>query len=206
VNILNPFGPPVGRFEISYQKVEELNECAERILKSYNAPSDKIGLTHYHDYEIAIPRIDINVLNEFTLKVTEYLNKCWTGKNKVELINAWFNCMQSSDFNPVHNHKKSGHIAVVGFLKLPDNFKNERDYETKINKKTGAGMKYPGCLNLFHGNSTYFSNSVVRIQPEVGSFYIFPSDISHSVNPYTSNGERRSLAINFAVKNSNQYI
>jgi hypothetical protein len=35
------------------------------------------------------------------------------------------------------------------------------------------------------------------VKPQVGDFYIFPSDLFHCVYPFKTVGERRSFSVNF---------
>ena len=140
-------------------------------------------------------------LQDLSRHIHEYLS-AWKKKQSVhvEPVNAWFNCMQSFDVNPVHHHRNDGVLIMIGFLKLPDKLQQEHFEEIKLQKK-GAARKFAGFLNLIHGSASNLSSPVFSIKPRVGEFYIFPSDVLHSVNPYSSDGERRTLAANFIFNN-----
>ncbi len=96
------------------------------------------------------------------------------------LTGVWCNNYIEGDFNPMHWHP-AGHISGVGFLKIPDDMSTSR----------GSGE-----LNLMYGSPVEFTHTLWRITPEEGDFYFFPAWMIHSVNPFRSKGERRSMSFN----------
>ena len=57
-----------------------------------------------------------------------------------------------------------------------------------------------GELNLFYGEDSKYNNHHVRLQPEVGTIYYFPEWMTHAVNPFRGEGERRTMAFNVICK------
>ena len=53
-----------------------------------------------------------------------------------------------------------------------------------------------GHIQFTYGNDSKFSNATVMIKPQVGDFYLFPSDLWHTVYPFSTKGERRSFSMN----------
>ena len=198
MQLVYPFGPPIGKFVISNNKIEQLNEYAETLLIDYDTKNSHPETTGWLGYEIKIPEEKWkNTIEEFSKNVNNYLNHFYRNSQlEIMITNAWLNSMKNLDVNPLHHHKGDGMLIVIGFLKLPEGLQKEHQEEIELSKK-GAARKYAGFLNLVYGSNTHFSNSVLKIKPEVGDFYIFPSDVSHCVNPYFSSGERRSIAVNF---------
>ena len=47
------------------------------------------------------------------------------------------------------------------------------------------------------GSAGNYSATNFMIKPQVGDFYVFPSDLFHCVYPFFTKGERRSFSANF---------
>ena len=57
-----------------------------------------------------------------------------------------------------------------------------------------------GKLELIHGTKQFLSESVFKITPKVGDFYLFPHYMMHTVYPFkNTKEERRSISFNARV-------
>ena len=112
----------------------------------------------------------------------------------VVIHQAWGNISVAGDFNPVHHH--TGEVSGVGYLKLPDDIEREWLLE---DHDPSAGM-----INFWDGRPASGSVHMYRVKPVVGDIFFFPAWLSHSVNPFRSNGERWSFSFNLAVTNQNE--
>ena len=111
-------------------------------------------------------------------------------KRKLKLNAAWINYMVAGDFNPPHIHSP-GHFSCVLFLQIPEELKKEnKEY-------IGTSHAGPGGIIFRYGENGIFNRTAYEFFPEVGDFYIFPSDLVHWVFPFKSKGKRISISANF---------
>ena len=110
----------------------------------------------------------------------------------IDFVSGWIVRQFSGDFNPLHSHPNC-QLASVGYIELP-----EWDREIKEDEMDD----YPrvGHLEITHGVPMQFSNTSMVIKPEVGDYYVFPSYLLHTVYPFKTKGERRSISINMIVQ------
>ena len=112
------------------------------------------------------------------------------------LVGAWFNINKKGDYNKQHFHitgEYLPHLSAVYYLKTSKNcgkinFVNP-DQFINVNPFFQKKLKF---FNPF--NSPEYS-----INPEEMDLILFPSSLSHYVEPNTSNEERISLAFNIKV-------
>ena len=107
------------------------------------------------------------------------------------LSKAWINEMKSGEYNPIHFHtspKTVVGLSSVLMLKRPDWYGIEASKE-----------QFPanGWLEFSGGDQATLSMSQVRVDAQVGEFYVFPYTLLHGVYPFNSTDEvRRTLAYN----------
>ena len=118
--------------------------------------------------------------------VKNYLNKEIT---KFNINGSWVVSQFSNEYNSVH--WRNGHISGAGFLKVPPTF-GETFQKDKKNLN--------GKLSLIHGQRAFMSDSLFKITPVVGDFYIFPHYLMHTVYPFKdTDEERRSISFNEVI-------
>jgi len=108
--------------------------------------------------------------------------------SSLEVSSMWINYMKSNEFNPPHNH--NGDLSFVAYPDVP----TEIIKENKLYKGTTIG---PGGISWFYGyhlNQQYLDE--VRIMPQAGDLFIFPSSLKHWVYPFRSEVERVSVSGN----------
>jgi hypothetical protein len=141
--------------------------------------------------------------NAYTKIVQPYLKayhqayKTWYSLNltNIETKAVWVNFMKKGESNPPHIHHNC-HLSSVIFIDIPDAIKEEQ----KNWKGTGEG---PAGLTFFTGNPQNFHTNSFNFRPEVGDFFIFPWNLTHSVNSFYSDVTRISIAANFLLKDNN---
>ena len=139
----------------------------------------------------------------YTKIITPYLKayqkayKEWYGLklNAVETTAAWVNFMKKGESNPPHIHHNC-HLSSTILLDIPDKVKEEQ----KNWKGTGEG---PAALSFFVGNPQNFHTNSLAFKGEVGDFFIYPWNLTHSVSNFTSKTTRVSLAANFRIADDN---
>ena len=113
--------------------------------------------------------------------------KFWGESPSAEIYEFWVNKQLANDYNPLHNHcQPFSALSAVIYLKVPEQVKDNSNDDGKIkflwtDRGNHHMLEFPGMLT---------------ITPEVGDYYIFPSWLNHSVDPFRGEGERRSLSWN----------
>ena len=108
----------------------------------------------------------------------------------VTMDQCWVNSMYKHDYQPPHSHGLD--LSAIIVLKLPDEFSS----------------KSCEIEHIYDGTITFINNSMRNAQdaeegshvivPEVKDFYLFPARLFHAVNPFSCEGERRTVS--FDVK------
>ena len=131
------------------------------------------------------------------LKAYQQAYKTWYGLDvsDIETTAAWVNFMKKGESNPPHIHHNC-HLSSVLFIEVPDAIKKEQ----KDWKGTGEG---PASLTFFMGNPQNFHTNSFAFRPEVGDFFIFPWNLTHSVASFHSDVTRITIAANFFLKDNN---
>lgn len=130
---------------------------------------------------------------QFAKKFPEFLDKILKvmqiieeeQKTKLEIDNSWININKKHCFNLPHVHPKALFSAVL-YLQTPEN-------SGKIVFKNPTLSEHYGLNDKIEGNWGTYS-----IQPKESDLIIFPSFLSHYVEPNLNEKNRISIAINFA--------
>ena len=187
--IIRAFSPAIGKYKISGNLIESINNYIDVILEDQN----KID-TLYHGnnlageikYEIKLTRefIDLNLHNPLKDIIYNFVKSTLNKELKsFEIKSSWAVCQFETDYNPIHWH--DGHLSGVMYTKIPSSFGSS--YK-KINKN--------GNIAFIHGSTQLTAASVYDVCPEIGDLFIFPSNLMHTVYPFFSDEERRSVSFN----------
>ena len=221
--LLSPFGPKIGKFNLPKKVLSNFNKLSKKVLKdrerSYNselvgeiAEEWHVSPSYYSEYQVD---------SYLDKAVTEYTKNCIYANSgglkrnyriKPIVQDGWVNEMKSYEYNPVHFHTSKPPVAVhfssVLYLEIPeitepicDLYKDKTDNvnsQKEINmdgKIEFIGSSIPGgqAESLLHEKSS------LSLIPKVGQFFIFPYYLLHTVYPFISEKNRLSLAINFGV-------
>ena len=142
-------------------------------------------------YEIKLTKefIDLNLYNPIKNIIYNFVKSTLNKELKtLEVKSSWAVCQFENDYNPIHWH--DGHLSGVMYTKIPQDFGSS--YK-KINKN--------GNIAFIHGSSQLTAASVYDVRPEVGDLFIFPSNLMHTVYPFFSEEERRSVSFNVFLDN-----
>ena len=201
-SLVRPFGPFVGKFQLSDQLVKDVNSYIDThgsdpdIAKSLDWSDNLVGKVHQ---ELLIPP-EVLAPHEELLKdqVATYLQQVMSLGVVSLSTNAWSIARRAAwvvrsypgDFNPAHVHNDAD-ICMAGFLKIPD-------WDEEISEDSKDHAPSRGKLCFMHGNTQEWGNNLMMTEPRVGECYIFPSTLTHFVYPFKTAGERRSFSINFS--------
>jgi hypothetical protein len=212
---IRPFGPTILKFTIPNDVINNLNRYVDNLDEEGESGIDHSSfLAGKVKQELAIPDDILMMSSEFFFKAcneyVEHYDRLTRSIHSDHHINgiydkltqefiysiesAWYVRSFSGDYNPVHMHP-SGRLSCTGYLKLP-----EWEDEQSSDSEDHFGLTH-GCLQFINsaGGSHEFVRSSYTVKPKVGDLYVFPGWLSHCVYPFTTDGERRSLSMNFSV-------
>tara|TARA_B100000586_G_C19971611_1_gene368029 strand:- start:155 stop:745 length:591 start_codon:yes stop_codon:yes gene_type:complete len=189
MDIMRPFGPTITRTYLDDDIYDKFITITDDLLLDPNRVDVGDRLAGKIKEQIDIP---LHTLVEYELKdfildsVNFYLDTVFESlandppKRKLELITCWFNSMYKNEWNPIHVH--STDVSAVIVLKVPEGLK---EGEGTVSFTNGSYRIVP---ELEHSTQIFL--------PREKHFYLFPARLHHSVNPFTCEGERRTLSFN----------
>jgi len=112
--------------------------------------------------------------------------------NTISLGSSWFNYAYAGDYNPFHKHDSL--LSGVIYIYQSDTINEEiESSESNFRKKTSI----PAATHFVYDlNSNQFNYNHHIHKPIIGELLIFPSWLTHYVNPFVSKGERITMAFN----------
>ena len=206
--MLRPFGPRIGHVKCPSFVIDRLIEITDDLIKNKDyesAGKHLVGIIEdephiqieeeknlYEFFNGILRHYVHSVLEEFQFLPPDKLAQCTLATG---IKDMWSVHMKPNEYNPLHHHTFCN-VSSVLYLKVPNNEsrnipnKTERDGNITVVDHTS----WPESLD----------NGVYEIKPEVGSMYLWPAHILHTVYPFLGNEERRSVAWNGAFQLSNE--
>ena len=142
---------------------------------------------------------------------TTYLKQGYDRDSKADCFQCWTNHAYAGDYNPYHDHGTHTIAGLSGFLwlKVPECISKLDAVPSSMSDANGA---VDGFTHLVWG--THSRRDVLQlksltedyVKPEVGIMLVFPCWLKHQVLPFFGEGERRSLAMNWNVNDSEQEL
>jgi hypothetical protein len=128
-----------------------------------------------------------------------------------DCFQCWSNHAYAGDYNPYHDHGVKTMAGLAGFLwlKVPECIEKLDENAAALNNASGA---VDGFTQLIWGTSSrkdimaLRANTEQYVKPEVGVMLVFPNWLKHAVMPFFGEGERRSLAMNWNVTDTEQQM
>ncbi len=185
MDLYSPFGPMIAHTTISEEIIQIVNDYADEYCDNEN------GTEFILPAEIVFDQGSPSLATQLEQHITQYVEAVDdTAVKQVQLDTAWVVSQFENTASPMHFHSSA--ISGVMYLKTPevDIDSDERNYIS--GRRTGA-------INFMSGGKQPLNKSLVSFQPNVGDCFIFPGWLLHGVEPFSGNGERRSLAFNATV-------
>ena len=140
-----------------------------------------------------------------------YLKQGYTRDADTDCFQCWSNHAYAGDYNPFHDHGVQTMAGLSGFLwlKVPECIEKLDENPAALNNASGA---VDGFTQLIWGTSSrkdimaLRANTEQYVKPEVGVMLVFPNWLKHQVLPFFGEGERRSLAMNWNVTDTEQQM
>ena len=186
MQVINLFNCPIviNKLELNSKEIEKecinLNNKSKKIKNRSGVGGDQVD----------IPKINIifnKLEKEINLKLKEISINNMELVKETKLSNMWFCINRYKDFNKPHTHPFSI-LSGVYYVKVPKNsgrivFKNSNSIDNFLHQD---------YIKNFNTNNS----SEWFMQPEENMLYIFPSWVTHYVEPNLSKKERISIAFN----------
>ena len=199
--IFFPFGPVMGYKKLSPEFVKNMNSFYEEEpdLKDYSDNLvGKVGQElHFSE---AMRDLFLNEVKDFigrynqtaTIRNSYGRNRLNTDnfEYSMQFVSGWLVRQFEHEYNPVHLHTGC-RMSCVGYLKLPEGIEKEWEEDYKDHHPSH------GHIQFISGSAGSYSATNFMVRPQVGDFYVFPSELFHCVYPFYTKGERRSFSSNF---------
>ena len=194
MEILKPFGPPLYKNNITINEIDKINNYIDDVLiidekkkKELDASNSLVGKVRE---EIFIEKefLEKDLLKIIGPHINKYLISCnYKFHELINIDSCWVVRQYESEYNPVHSH--NGDVSGVLYLKFPQKRESEKD----------------GSISFINSPNFFLNRGYITLVPEVGSIFLFPSYVLHTVYPIRKNKEeRRCIAFNASLKPSPQ--
>jgi uncharacterized protein (TIGR02466 family) len=200
------FGPPILEVKLPDEVFSRLEAITNTVLNVESPVRYGANLAGAVHDELVIPKQDLKdakindffekVGNHFVITACDSLNAPSLSAEEAsrvttQITNMWVVRQRENEYNPLHIHTGST-ISAVMYLKVPE-FK-DRNIPYKRYKLDD------GKITFVHKSAgdpaSSFERSLLTIEPEVGTMYLFPSTLLHTVYPFVGDGERVSVSFN----------
>ena len=193
---IQPFGPTIGKWKLRDDVFHELLQITDELIDNKDTPDINHLLVGHIKGQFEIPVNTLkekNILSVFldsALYYFENLNQLEPSTSypflqecNVTMEQCWVNSMYKHDYQPPHTHSLD--LSAIVVLKIPD--------ELKIKKPEDGAITF---INNSMRNPQDAEEGSHVIVPEVKDFYLFPARLYHTVNPFSCEGERRTISFN----------
>ena len=200
-DFFTPFGPGMAKLKLSDSYVNKMNDIINKRQRPLKDFSDnlvgKVDQELLFDDEMKEMFLDetrtfigrfagwMEARNSFGMR------KLDQQKNRygIEYVAGWVVRQYEDEYNPIHIHTGC-RLSCVGYLSMPEGIDKEFEEDYKDHHPSH------GHIQFVHGTPSHWSSTNFMVKPEVGDFYLFPSDLFHCVYPFKTPGERRSFSVN----------
>ena len=183
-------GTSVVKFNLPMELIDDINKAYDENSENLKPHNDKLAGKIQEEKKInkiLTPYMQNTFLGHFE----QYVKLTQTQKWNCVLTHAWINEMTSGEYNPIHYHtSKNSEVGLssVLMLKRPDWYGVEASREEQPAN---------GWLEFSGGDQAPLSQSQMRVDAQVGEFYVFPYTLLHGVYPFNSTDEvRRTMSYN----------
>ena len=208
----------IGRIEFPLGIIDEVNQHIDNVILPAN-DSFAGGLVGQLKNNERSAQLDFPLDSEvgkqletvFNQIGTTYLKQGYDRDSKAEVFQCWTNHAYAGDYNPFHDHGCQTMAGLSGFLwlKVPNCIEVLDEVPASLHNASGA---VDGFTHLIWGTNSRKDVLQLRgqtedfVKPIVGVMLVFPNWLKHQVLPFFGDGERRSMAMNWNVKDSEQEI
>mgnify|MGYP001267833497 FL=1 len=203
--LFHPFGPKIGIFTLDKELVKLIDKDVNEILDDKNREDYGNSLAGQIATEIKIPETNHTIYGFFADAAKHYVEQVYAYAGFTEengradavihqsrINSAWIVQQIEGEYNPAHTHGGCN-VSGVLYVQIPD-------YQKRFENTVKPEMD--GMLD-FINNSSRLSGELESgnfpIKPKVGTLYVFPSRLYHTVYPFLGDGKRISVSFNAIV-------
>lgn len=205
--LFKPFGSTIAKSVLPLNLMKEFQEDLKQIredkdkAKNHDWGNQLIGQVH-GEYLIT-PEVMLKWKELFFDPIISGYTNGHYKDSKIESIkitSAWYVVQKPGDYNPCHTHvtytnkEKGADLSCVGYLTIPD--------AMKPNKNAKEHDDTSGNLEFLEGSENMFFDANYKVLPEVRDWYLFPSNLRHTVYKFDSDNkddERISFSFNAII-------
>ena len=208
----------IGKIEFPLGIIDEVNQHIDNVIipKSDSFAGGLVGQLKNNERSAQLDfplddEVGKQLKTVFNQIGTTYLKQGYDRDSKAEVFQCWTNHAYAGDYNPYHDHGVQTMAGLSGFLwlKLPHCVEILDENPTTLHNASGS---IDGFTHLIWG--TNGRKDVLQLQgqtedyvkPIVGTMLVFPNWLKHQVLPFFGDGERRSIAMNWNVIDSEQEL
>ncbi len=196
-------GTYIMKYELPMKMVNDINSIYDKAKTLESQNDELIGkiLQPWNDNLAGKIVEENNIDSLLTPEINEIFMGCFKGymthalPKRTQWIpvlsTAWINEMKAEEYNPFHTHssaKSEIGLSSVLVLKRPSHYGKEYANE---NIPTNGHLAFSG------GQQDLLSIAEIRLDAQVGEFYVFPYTVTHGVYPFNGTDEtRRTLSYN----------
>ena len=208
----------IGKIEFPLGIIDEVNQHIDEVIIP-KSDSFAGGLVGQLKNNVRSAQLDFPLDDEvggqlktvFNQIGTTYLKQGYDRDSKAEVCQCWTNHAYAGDYNPYHDHGVQTLAGLSGFLwlKVPNCIEILDEVPTSLHKASGS---IDGFTHLTWGTNTrkdvlqLHGQTEDYVKPIVGTMLVFPNWLKHQVTPFFGDGERRSMAMNWNVIDSEQEL
>ena len=201
----------IGRIEFPMEIIDEINDHIDNVIIPKNE-SFADGLVGQLKNDKRSAQLNFSLDDEVGAQLKTvfeqigqtYLKQGYQRDATTDCFQCWSNHAYAGDYNPFHDHGVQTMAGLSGFLwlKVPECIEKLDENSAVLNNASGA---VDGFTQLIWGTNTRKDIMALRnqqedfVKPEVGVMLVFPNWLKHQVLPFFGEGERRSLAMNWNV-------
>ena len=208
----------LGRIEFPMEIIDEVNDHIDNVIiqKSDSFADGLVGQLKNDEKSAQLDfpfddEVGKQLETVFNQIGSTYLKQGYERDSKAEVFQCWSNHAYAGDYNPFHDHGCQTLTGLSGFLwlKVPECIEKLDENPTALHNASGS---VDGFTHLIWGQSTRKDVLQLRgqtedyVKPIVGVMLVFPNWLKHQVLPFFGEGERRSMAMNWNVRDSEQEI
>lgn len=203
--LYNPFGTFLLKHKIPESVfnalVSESNTVREKLKDEEYVKENNFTeyLAGRNSYQIKMSReyMRQNDIDSYILSLGEfYIRNLNAPFPKIKMGSTWINYGYKGDFNPIHTHDAL--LSGCFYIHQDDSIMQEQN--SGSNSRGTSGI--PGMTHFVHDLNSHPFNRFSHSNPFVkGEVIMFPSWLTHWVNPFQSDGERITIAFNILEDN-----
>ena len=208
----------IGKIQFPHEICEEINNHIDNVIipKNDSFADGLVGQlkNDKKSAQLNFPfddEVGAQIKTVFDQVGTTFLKQGYERDSKADCFQCWTNHAYAGDYNPYHDHGTQTMAGLSGFLwlKVPECISKLDDGPSDMSNASGS---VDGFTHLVWGTASrkdvfqLKAQTEEYVKPEVGVMLVFPCWLKHLVLPFFGEGERRSIAMNWNVNDSEQEI